>query len=287
MNKPILGLVLGGILGIFDGLSALVSTPEVKPLIVGIVIGSTVKGLIAGLLIGWFARKVHSLPLGILFGLAVGAALAFAVAQMQGKYYLEIILPGSLLGIIVGYATQRSRTVTNGGKVAAALLILLLAAPALRAETPVGPVDAQAVFQTLKGLAGTWEAPPLQEGTPPVKVVYAVSANGNVVVETLFQGTPHEMMTLYYLEGGELWGAHYCAAGNRPQFKLDTAASKPGEFVFAFNGGTGFDAAKDSHIHSGTITLKGDGLDNDWTSWAGGKQTGDHRFVLKRVAAGK
>jgi hypothetical protein len=284
MNKPILGLVLGGILGIFDGLSALVSTPEVKPLIVGIVIGSTVKGLIAGLLIGWFARKVHSLPLGILFGLAVGAALAFAVAQMQGKYYLEIILPGSLLGIIVGYATQRSR---DAAKVVAALLVLLLAAPALRAEAPAGPVDAKAAFQTLKGLAGTWEAPPLQEGTSPIKVVYAVSGNGTVIVETLFQGTSHEMMTLYYLEGSELRGAHYCAAGNRPQFKLDTAASKPGEFVFAFAGGSGFDPAKDVHIHSGTIKLNGDGLDNDWTAWAGGKQTGDHRFVLKRVAAGK
>lgn len=107
MSKPILGLLLGGILGIFDGLSALVSAPEVAPQIAGIVIGSTFKGLLAGILIGWFAKKVNSLPLGILFGLGVGAVLAFLVAFMQQAYYLEIMLPGSALGVIVGFATQR------------------------------------------------------------------------------------------------------------------------------------------------------------------------------------
>ena len=42
MTKPVLGLALGGALGIFDGLSALVSAPgdpNVKAGIVGIVIG--------------------------------------------------------------------------------------------------------------------------------------------------------------------------------------------------------------------------------------------------------
>ncbi len=111
MNKPLLGLVLGGVLGIFDGLSALLSGPEVAPYIVGIVSGSTIKGLITGWLIGFFATKVQSLPLGILFGLGVGLVLAFAVAAMpaeNGKhYYWEIMLPGGILGMIVGFVTQR------------------------------------------------------------------------------------------------------------------------------------------------------------------------------------
>jgi hypothetical protein len=29
------------------------------------------------------------------------------VAAMQGKYYLDIIMPGALVGLIVGYATYR------------------------------------------------------------------------------------------------------------------------------------------------------------------------------------
>ncbi|MBI3670884.1 MAG: hypothetical protein HY237_14030 [Acidobacteria bacterium] len=106
MNKALFGLLLGGVLGIFDGLTAWF-TPEVRTAIVQIVIGSTLKGLVAGVLIGFFARKVNSLPLGILFGLAVGLLLAFGVAHAQGKYYFEIMLPGGILGVIVGYATQR------------------------------------------------------------------------------------------------------------------------------------------------------------------------------------
>ena len=112
MNKVVYGLLIGGILGIFDGLTAWF-TPEVRPMLAGIVVGSTFKGLIAGVLIGWFAAKVHSLPLGIVFGTAVGLLLAWGVAAMPsdtGKhYYFAIMLPGAIVGAIVGYATQRYR----------------------------------------------------------------------------------------------------------------------------------------------------------------------------------
>ena len=112
MSKPVYGLVLGGILGIFDGLTAWF-TPAVRDQMVGIVIGSTVKGLVAGILIGYFARKVQSTTAGVLFGLGIGLALAAMVAAMpdpNGKHYwFEIMLPGALVGAIVGYATQKYR----------------------------------------------------------------------------------------------------------------------------------------------------------------------------------
>lgn len=111
MSKPILGMVLGGVLGIFDGLTALVSAPEAAPQIVAIVIGSTIKGLIVGGLTGWFARRARSLTAVLIFGIAVGAFFAFLVAAMpdpSGKhYYWEIVLPGSVVGLLVGYATAR------------------------------------------------------------------------------------------------------------------------------------------------------------------------------------
>jgi hypothetical protein len=110
MNKVLLGLLLGAVLGAIDGATAWF-TPAVRFEIMAIIFYSTIKGLIAGVLIGYFARKVNSLPLGILFGLAVGALLAFLVALMPDPtghhYYVQIIIPGSLVGLIVGYATQR------------------------------------------------------------------------------------------------------------------------------------------------------------------------------------
>ena len=111
MKKPVLGMLLGGVLGIADGLSALISAPETAPLITGIVIGSTFKGVLVGVLVGWFATRRQSIPAGVVVGLALGAFLAFLVAAMPNPdgthYYWQIMLPGSVLGMIVGYATQR------------------------------------------------------------------------------------------------------------------------------------------------------------------------------------
>jgi hypothetical protein len=112
VNKPLLGLVLGGALGALDGLTALFSAPEVKPQIMAIVAGSTGKGLLAGLLIGLIARKVDHLTSVVVLGMVVAAliALPFAlgVDPVTGKrYFWEIMIPGSIVGLIVGYATQR------------------------------------------------------------------------------------------------------------------------------------------------------------------------------------
>lgn len=112
MNKLLFGLILGGILGALDGLTALVSAPETRPFILGIIFGSTMKGLVAGIVIGWFARKVNSLALGVAFGLLIGAALAYPIARGKdpntGKnYFWEIMIPGSIVGMIVGFATQK------------------------------------------------------------------------------------------------------------------------------------------------------------------------------------
>ena len=106
MKRPLFATLLGGFLGIFDGLTSLF-TPEVRSQIVGIVIGSTVKGLLTGIIIGFFATKVRSLALGTLFGLVVGAFFAYLILLMNPGHALNIMLPGSLVGVIVGYAAQK------------------------------------------------------------------------------------------------------------------------------------------------------------------------------------
>jgi hypothetical protein len=116
MSKPVLGLILGAILGVFDGLTALLepdvaNNPEVSSMMSGIIAGSSVKGLLAGLIIGFFARKVKSLKSGLIFGGAVGLVLAFIIAAIPQEggqhYWLQIMVPGTIVGIILGYATQK------------------------------------------------------------------------------------------------------------------------------------------------------------------------------------
>jgi hypothetical protein len=78
---------------------------------VGIIIGGAIKSIIVGAILGVFARKVHSVAGGVVFGLVLGGVLAFIVAQLQHAHYVEIIVPGSIVGMILGFATQRYGTV--------------------------------------------------------------------------------------------------------------------------------------------------------------------------------
>jgi hypothetical protein len=113
MNKPMLGVCLGTVLGAIDGASAYFY-PDVREhgMITGIVIGSMGKGLVAGLITGLVARKLKSVPLGIFAGLLVFAAITYPIAIMKNEitervYFWEIMIPGAICGAIVGYATQR------------------------------------------------------------------------------------------------------------------------------------------------------------------------------------
>ncbi len=111
MNKILVGMVLGLVLGAIDGASAWFY-PEVRSMIGSIVVGSSIKGMVVGLLTGWFAHKVHSTAWGIAAGCFFGLLFAVLVAAMQAEngqhHYLEIMLPGFVVGAIIGFVTQRA-----------------------------------------------------------------------------------------------------------------------------------------------------------------------------------
>lgn len=110
MNKPLVGVIAGTILGAFDGATAWF-TPAVRDQMSGIIAGSSMKGLLVGLAAGFFARKVHSESKGVLFGAVIGlilAALVAAMPQPTGEHYwVAIMLPGFIFGALTGYLTQR------------------------------------------------------------------------------------------------------------------------------------------------------------------------------------
>jgi len=123
MSKPALGLLIGGLLGLLDGLSALFY-PDAASIIVPIVIGSTIKGLVTGLALGVLARRVRSTTVGIVAGLGLGLVLSYLAAltpDPQGKHhYIEIMMPGAILGVLVGFATQRfGRPLAAGSRTSA------------------------------------------------------------------------------------------------------------------------------------------------------------------------
>lgn len=107
LSKPLLGLALGGTLGLLDGLSGFFE-PSLAPLMSSVITFSLLKGLIAGMVIGYVSQRVHSMFLGVLAGLAIASALSLLVILHAGMaLFWDIMLPGMVLGVIVGFATQK------------------------------------------------------------------------------------------------------------------------------------------------------------------------------------
>ena len=162
--------------------------------------------------------------------------------------------------------------------VTSVLLILgisLLAGVAAAGE----PLEDRQAFEKLKTLAGTWEAK-TPDGVETIK--YRVASAGSVVIEDLFPGTDHEMMTVYHMDGDELVATHYCAAGNQPRFKLDLAMSTGDTLAFGFNGGSNMKPS-DGHIHQGSIRLvDADHVEEEWAFWKGGKAEHSATFKMTR-----
>ena len=107
ISKPVLGLIVGGGLGLADGLSGFFE-PSLAPVMGSVITFSLLKELVAGIATGYVSQRVHSMLLGILAGIGIAAALSFVVILHAGMaLFWDILLPGMLLGAIVGFATQR------------------------------------------------------------------------------------------------------------------------------------------------------------------------------------
>lgn len=107
MTKPMLGLAVGGTLGLLDGLSGFLE-PSLAPLMSSVITFSLLKGLVSGIAIGYVSQRFHSMLVGILAGIGIAAALSLLVILHAGMaLFWDIMLPGMLLGVVVGFTTQK------------------------------------------------------------------------------------------------------------------------------------------------------------------------------------
>ena len=159
----------------------------------------------------------------------------------------------------------------NLGRMAQALGAVLVAGGALAAP-PAPENPAAAALEKMKALAGEWvaakEGPLSKKGDLVAR--YAVTAAGTAVVETVFPGTRHEMVTVYHRDGSDLVLTHYCISGNQPRMR---ARDLTGDRIeFAYDGGMGIDPKRDRHMHSTWLEFLGrDEIRNEWTELAGGE----------------
>jgi len=138
-------------------------------------------------------------------------------------------------------------------------------------------------FERMKSLAGVWTGTGCMELTgQPVRVEYRVTGAGSALVETLFPGTPEEMVSVYYDDkDGMLNMIHYCALGNRPHMKMTSHTDKMIELELAPGGE--IDADHEAHMHFLKLTFEeADKLTAEWTAYDAGQKKSVSTFTLTR-----
>ena len=165
------------------------------------------------------------------------------------------------------------------------LLILLALAPVPLVGKDTKPQGKEAGkhagLEQFKGLAGEWVGQGM--GGKEIHVRYKVTAGGSAVVETLFPGTDHEMISVIHPDGADLLLTHYCHLGNQPQMKA-TGTGEGNKIEFKFVRATNLKSENDKHMHNATYTcVDRDTLRSEWTLYNEGKAVNQIAFELKRT----
>ena len=147
--------------------------------------------------------------------------------------------------------------------------ILLLVSAAFHTKAPVNPeeLQANAAFARIKSLAGDWES----SGTNGERahLNYQVISAGTAVMERFTSDTlPRNsgaMITVYYIDKGQLVLTHYCIAGNQPHLRATRYNAQSGELDFDFVDGGNIVTGEEGHMHSARIRFVDDNhITGEW-----------------------
>lgn len=170
------------------------------------------------------------------------------------------------------------------------LLLLTVAAlgpVSMAAEKPAAAHSAakNSTFDKFKAMAGEWEVAHTNSdhAMPGGSITYKVTAGGAAVEETVFHGTPHEMVTMYYVDNdGGLCLTHYCVLGNRPHMRALPQTSAD-TVVFKCRHEDNAAIESEDHMHQATFTfVDADHVKSEWVLYKDGKADSSHALTLVR-----
>jgi len=146
------------------------------------------------------------------------------------------------------------------------------------------PYVGSEAFERMKQLVGSWEGT-MDMGKGPAKVTtsYKLTSNGSAIVETVFEGGPHEMVTVYHDDSHhQLNLTHYCMLGNQPKMKLTAMEGKT--LTFDLSHDADIDATHDTHMHAGMITFNShDKITQQWMKFEAGKKNQVVEIAYSRI----
>jgi hypothetical protein len=148
------------------------------------------------------------------------------------------------------------------------MVMLVIAATAQQHRA----VPDTSAWKSLQTLVGKWDGKVNESGKEmSARLEVILTGDGSALMHWMDQGTPHEMITMFYPDMNDLLATHYCAAHNQPRFKLTSAT--PSRLVFKFKDGTNI-GPHDGHMVGLVIDLIDANHHNEeWTYVQDGKRS--------------
>jgi len=160
-------------------------------------------------------------------------------------------------------------------------MLALNSALLIAAEEKQSKVAPSPAYDKMKILVGSWEGTVSEGGQQlSTNARFQLISDGSAVAAWLDEGSPHEMVTMFHMDGDRLMATHYCAAHNQPRMVL-VSGGDPNRLVFKFKDGTNIQSDAG---HMQQVAFIFDGLNHhieEWTYLQNGKED-TTRFDFKR-----
>lgn len=147
------------------------------------------------------------------------------------------------------------------------------------------PYTGSKAFERMKKLVGTWEGTVDmgEKGAMKSTLTYKLTAADSAIVETVFEGMPHEMTSVYHDDSKRrLTMIHYCAEHNQPKLALTDMVGN--RLAMDLSQDSDIEVAKEMHVHSVVILFDGDDkMTQQWIGFENGKKKQVTEIAFKRV----
>ena len=161
------------------------------------------------------------------------------------------------------------------------LTMFVLGSMILLADEKSAKMETSPAYEKMKTLVGSWDGTVNENGKQlQTKARFQLVAGSSVLADWLDEGTPHEMITMFHMDGDDLMATHYCAAHNQPRLVLQSGADA-NRLVFKFKDGTNI---RPDAGYMQQVTFIFDNPNHhveEWTYLQGGKEN-TTRFDFKR-----
>jgi hypothetical protein len=161
------------------------------------------------------------------------------------------------------------------------LVTLALGSVVLLADEQKSKIEKNPAYDKMKSLVGSWDGT-VNEGGKQLQAHARLKlvSDGSALAHWLDEDTPHEMITMFHMDGNDLMATHYCAAHNQPRLVL-VSGGDPNRLVFKFKDGTNIQPDA-GHMQQVAFVIDGPNHHiEEWTYLQNGKED-TTRFDFRR-----